>query len=176
MERTITLFLSSVGMILLFFSAIQISESVLWDLIIDFSIEKNPLSIDEKPIVSGTIVDHAGKPVPNAEVQIRLEKVSGITFTNSTGEFSYELDKVSIPGYYFVNVKATSEDNKIGLAKMELHVRGPVMVSSQSSYELEVMDSNFSEKINQEKVENDPLALTLYNYYIFEKIRKILCV
>ncbi len=63
------------GMVLslLLFSSFQISESVLWDLLIDVSLKKNPIQLDENPVVNGTVVDHAGKPVSSAEVKISLE-------------------------------------------------------------------------------------------------------
>ncbi len=65
MKQVEPLFLGLV-LSLLLFSSFQISESVLWDLLIDVSLEKNPIQVFENPIVNGTIVDHAGKPVSSA--------------------------------------------------------------------------------------------------------------
>ena len=48
------------------------SESVLWDLIITVNVVNDPIISNENPVVSGQIVDHAGKPIQNAEVQIRI--------------------------------------------------------------------------------------------------------
>ena len=47
-----------------------------------------------------------------------------------------------------------------------MHVLGDVFVSTQSAYELDLMNSAYSEIINQGEEQNDPLSLTLYNYYL----------
>jgi len=150
---------------LFLFSSFQISESVLWDLLIDVSLEKNPIQLDENPIVNGTIVDHAGKPVSSAEVKISLENESVIIFSNETGEFRYEFENVSVPGYYIVNVVASTNDTRMGLAQTYFQVKGPISISSQSAYDLDWMNSTYYEKINQNQLQKDPIAFTLYNYY-----------
>ena len=150
---------------LLLFSSFQISESVLWDLLIDVSLKKNPIQLDENPVVNGTVVDHAGKPVSSAEVKISLENESVITFTNVTGEFRYEFENVSIPGYYIVNVVASTNDTRMGLAQTFFQVKGPISISAQSAYNLDLINSTYYEKINQNQLQKDPIAFTLYNYY-----------
>ena len=150
---------------LLLFSSFQISESVLWDLLIDVTLEKNPIQLDENPIVNGTIVDHAGKPVSSAEVKISLENESVIIFSNATGEFRYEFENVSVPGYYIVNVVASTNDTRMGLAQTYFQVKGPISISTQSAYNLDWMNSTYYEKINPNQLQEDPIAFTLYNYY-----------
>ena len=150
---------------LLLFSSFQISESVLWDLLIDVTLEKNPIQLDENPIVNGTIVDHAGKPVSSAEVKISLENESVIVFSNSTGEFRYKFENVSVPGYYIVNVVASTNDTRMGLAQTYFQVKGPISISTQSAYNLDWMNSTYYEKINTNQLQEDPIAFTLYNYY-----------
>lgn len=150
---------------MLLFSSIPMSESILWDLLITVSLEKNPLQVYEKPVVIGTIVDHAGKPVSGAEVKIRLDQESVVTLTNSTGNFIYEFEAISNPGRYIVNVMATSDD-RIGLARTDFQIKGQISLSAQSAYNLELIDSTKYENINPDDLVNDPIGLTLYNYYL----------
>lgn len=164
MSKVSPLFLGLVLSMLLFFS-FPISESVLWDLLIDVTLEKNPIQVYENPIVNGTIVDHAGKPISSAEVKISLENESIITLTNATGEFRYEFENVSVPGYYIVNVVASTNDTRKGIAQTYFQVKGPILVSSQSAYNLDLINSTHYEKINPNQSEEDPIAFTLYNYY-----------
>ena len=153
-----------VSMVIL--SSFHESESVLWDLLISVYYEKNPIQNYENPIVMGYVVDHAGKAVSNATVTIRLDKESQTIITNSTGFFKNEFDRVSTPGYYSVNIMATTEDGRMGLESETLHVLGEISVTTQSAYDLDLMNSTYFEKINQVQEQNDPLSLTLYNYYL----------
>ncbi len=153
-----------VSMVIL--SSFQESKSVLWDLLIYMSFEKNPIHKSENPVIFGYIVDHAGKAVSNATVTIRLDKESQMIITNSSGYFKNEFSMVSTPGYYSINVMATTEDGRIGLASENLHVLGELSVSTQSAYDLDLMNSTYFEKIKQVEGQKDPLSLTLYNYYI----------
>lgn len=148
------------------FSNIPTAEPVLWDLLITVNLEKDPLEVHEKPVVIGTIVDHAGKPVTEAEVKIRFEKESVITSTDAKGDFRYEFEEwQGNPGRYIVNVMATSSNDKIGLASTTFLIRGPISISSQSSYNLELNNLSRFENINPDELEGDPIELILYNYY-----------
>ena len=44
------------------------SDAVLWDLIIQVNVENAPLFSGDSPIISGNILDHASKPVKDANV------------------------------------------------------------------------------------------------------------
>ena len=147
------------------FSNFQTSESVLWDLLIDVNLEKNPIQVNEKPLVFGSIIDHASKPVVNATVSIGLDIESVTVKTNATGHFMHEFGSLDTPGYYFVNVRATSEENKIGLADTTLQVEGSVLVSSQSEYDLELINYTYYERLGPEQFQNDPIGLKLYEYH-----------
>jgi hypothetical protein len=164
MRQVAPLFLGLVLSMLLF-SSFQISESILWDLLIDVSLEKNPIQVYENPIVNGTIVDHAGKPVSSAEVKISLENESVITLSNATGEFRHEFENVTAPGYYIVNVVASTNDTRMGIAQTYFQVKGPISVSSQTAYNLDLINSTHYQKINPNQKQEDPIAFTLYNYY-----------
>ena len=58
--------------IVLLLSNFQTVDSTLWDLQISLNLEKSPLTEGETPVVFGTVSDHAGKPIQDAEVKIRL--------------------------------------------------------------------------------------------------------
>ena len=156
-----------IGLVISFlgFSSFQISESVLWDLLIDVNLEKNPIQVNENPVVFGSIIDHASKPVSNATVSIRLDIESVTVKTNGTGYFMHEFDTIDVPGYYYVNVRGTSVENKIGLADTTLHVEGSVLVSSQSEYDLELINYTYYERLGPEQFQYDPIGLKLYEYY-----------
>ncbi|MDX1533597.1 MAG: carboxypeptidase-like regulatory domain-containing protein, partial [Nitrosopumilaceae archaeon] len=111
-------------------SAIPFAESVLWDLLITFHIQNDPLLEGQDPLIAGHVNDHAGKPVVNATIQIRSGPNTVYTTTNESGEFSYEFAGLDlIPGEHVVNVMATSLENKIGLASQNFQVKGELSVS-----------------------------------------------
>ena len=95
--------------IFLILGSVSVSEAILWDLIITAELEKNPLEAGEFPVIVGSVVDHASKPVVNAEVKLRFGINSATTYTDSTGYFKYESEQGAEPGYYTVNITATNE-------------------------------------------------------------------
>jgi len=86
-------------------SNLQMSDSNLWDLIIEVNLEQNPLQVGENPVVFGSVVDHAGDPILDAEVKIRLGQNSIQTTTDNLGVFVVEFSEFSeIPGSYVVKI------------------------------------------------------------------------
>ena len=151
---------------LLLFSSIPTSESTLWDLLIDVNLEKDPIDNNESPIVFGKVIDHAGKPVSDVEVKIRLGQESFVTTTNSTGDFIQEFsDSQRLPGIYIVNVVATSSDDKIGIASTEFRIQGESSISSRLAQILSSDEALRYLHANPEDFGNDPIGQTLYNYY-----------
>jgi len=102
-------------------SAASAHAAILWDLIITAEFEQVQISQFEKPVILGRVVDHAMKPIPDAEIRIRFADVSVITTTNSTGSFRYEFDERAMPGTFTVNIYAKTGDLK-GFAKTTLQV------------------------------------------------------
>jgi len=146
-------------------SNLQMSDSTLWDLIIEVNLEQNPLQVGENPVVFGSVVDHAGDPILDAEVKIRLGVNSIQTTTDNLGVFVVEFSEFSeIPGSYVVNVLATNED-KIGLKSTVFEVNGEISVSSATEKMLSTDEAIKYLNSSIEDFENDPLGLILYNYY-----------
>ncbi len=159
------IFLSIVVSIALF-SSIPTAESVLWDLLITVYVENDPILANENPIVSGQVVDHAGKAIQNAEVQIRIGSETIITSTSETGEFEHEFVALQlIPGTHVVNVVATSQTEKIGLASTDFQVKGELQTYSHTAKLLETPEAVKYLNADPTSFEYDPIGLTLYNYY-----------
>lgn len=102
-------------------SAVSAHAAILWDLIINAEFEQAQISQFEKPVILGRVVDHAMKPIPDAEIRIRFADVSVTTTTNSTGIFRYEFDEMATPGTFTVNIYAKTGDLK-GFARTTLQV------------------------------------------------------
>ncbi|MFB5598574.1 MAG: carboxypeptidase-like regulatory domain-containing protein, partial [Nitrosopumilaceae archaeon] len=146
-------------------SSISASEIVLWDLLVTTNIENSPIFANENPIVSGKVVDHAGKAIQNAEVQIRIGTETVIIATSETGEFQHEFTGLQlIPGIYVVNVVATTTE-KIGLTSIEFRVKGDLQVFSHTAELLKTPEAAKYLNSDPASFKYDPIGLTLYNYY-----------
>jgi hypothetical protein len=131
-------------------------------LIISVKPAKDVFQADEPLYISGSIVNHAQKPIVNAEVKIRLGSDSIVTITDSEGKFSHEFGvKDRIPGKYIVNVAATSEDDKIGLASTTFIIKGTVLASAQLA---QSFDDAYSLPGKDIDFENDPISALIYKY------------
>jgi len=150
----------------LLFSNLPLSESVLWDLIIDIKLEQSPLYVGEIPVVFVSVTDHASKPVSGAEVKVRLYSDSITVLTDTTGSLKVEFSEFDgLPGNYIVNVMATTSDGKIGLASTEFQVKGDLLVQSYSEKILSTVEALKYLHASPDDFEYDPIGLILYNYY-----------
>jgi len=150
----------------LLFSNLPLSESVLWDLIIDVKLEQSPLYVGDIPVVVGSVTDHASKPVSGAEVKVRLYTDSITILTDTTGNFKVEFSEFDgLPGNYIVNVIATTSDGKIGLANTEFQVKGELLIQTYSEKILSTMEALKYLHASPDDFEYDPIGFTLYNYY-----------
>ena len=150
----------------LLFSNLPLSESVLWDLIIDVKLEQSSLYVGVIPVVFVSVTDHASKPVSEAEVKVRLYSDSKTILTDTTGIFKVEFSEFDgLPGNYIVNVVATTSDGKIGLASTEFQVKGELSVQSYSEKILSTMEALKYLHASPDDFEYDPIGLILYNYY-----------
>ena len=146
-------------------SNVQTTNASLWDLQIDVKLEKSPLSVGDVPVIIGKVTDHAGKPISDAEIKIRLGQNSILTATNSTGDFLGEFsDFDELPGSHIVNVYATIDD-KIGLKSINFQVKGELSVFSQNQKILSTPEAIKYLHSTASDFENDPLGLKLYYHY-----------
>ncbi|MEX0657442.1 MAG: hypothetical protein WD154_07865 [Nitrosopumilaceae archaeon] len=150
------------SLIALLLANVPLAHSTLWDLIISVKPAKEVFQADEPLYISGNIVNHAQKPIINAEVKIRLGSDSIVTTTDSEGKFYHEFGvKERVPGKYIVNVAATSEDEKIGLASTTFIIKGTALASSQLA---QSFDDAYSLPGKDIDFENDPITALIYKY------------
>jgi len=142
------------------------SDAVLWDLIIQVNVENAPLFSGDSPIISGNILDHASKPVKDANVHIISGDKSIFTVTDEFGKFRVELGSFNaIPGNYSVNVIANTEDGKTGMASTEFQIRGELTQITASEEKLSTPKATKYLSASPDDFETNPIGLTLYNYY-----------
>jgi len=142
------------------------SDAVLWDLIIDVTVENNGLFQGESPIISGVVTDHAGKPVADAKIHVRAGQDSIFLSTDETGQFRVVLEEFNrIPGNYIVNVKGISPDGKTGIASVEFQVKGNLHPYSASEQLLSTPEAQKYLNMDPESIKGDAIATKLYDYY-----------
>lgn len=107
--------------VILLTNATYTSAATLWDFVLKVKLEKPKIELYEKPVVLGTVFDHAGKPVPGADVSIRFADKSAAVTTDSQGNFKYEFGEQQTPGTFSVIVSAKITDKK-GFATLTLTV------------------------------------------------------
>lgn len=117
--KNIALILGILGITLLGTSAAY--GATLWDFVVSAKFESERINLHEKPIITGTVLNHAMKPVSGAEVQIRFAGASITTTTNATGAFSHQFAEQTVPGTFTVNIYV-KQDNKKAIAKTTLRV------------------------------------------------------
>ncbi len=151
--------------LLMVFSFIPASQAELWELVIDLNVEKGVINPGETVVVTGTIVDHAYKPIRGAEVFIRAGSDTTKAFTDIDGTFKGEFkDFQRIPGKYIVNVIA-SWYGMTGLKSTDFQVKGNV---SQFSILQEKLSTDEAIKYlgaNESDFEKNPIGQTLFKYY-----------
>lgn len=142
------------------------SEAKLWDLLITANVDNEPLFSGDRPIVSGTIVDHASKPVHKATVNIKSGSMSIFTTTSQSGEFQAELGKLyRIPGNYVVNISATTLDGKTGITSIQFQIKGELSPTSVNQNKLSTPEAKKYLDASPEDFDKNPIGFMLYNYY-----------
>ncbi len=147
------------------FSFMPTSEAELWELVVDVNVGKEAIQSGETLVISGTIVDHAYKPMRGVEVFIRAGSDTTKAFTNPEGLFSAEFkDFQRIPGIYKVNVIA-SWYGMTGLASTEFRVNGDVSPVSALQEKLSTDEARKYLSSNESDFEKNPIGQTLFKYY-----------
>lgn len=144
-------------------SATFTSAATLWDFVVKAEFEKPRIAVNEKPVIFGTVLNQASKPVQGAEVKIRFAGVVATTTTDSSGSFRYEFEEQNIPGTFSVSVSARINDLK-GFATTTLRVGDKTSTFGDLYYHPQV----FGNKTNLSDVSGDPYkALKLKHYQKF---------
>lgn len=134
---------------LVLLSVVPYSHSEQYSLLVSISTSKPSYTINEMPLISGTVTDDKDNPIIGATVKITTSR--GILWSESdeSGKFSYLEPKSSTQGFYVVNVLVTKNDEK-GLATAVYEISGGEEEKPQNI-------SNTLHNLTQ----NDPLATTL---------------
>lgn len=144
-------------------SATFASAATLWDFIVKAEFEKPRIAVNEKPVIFGTVLNQASKPVQGAEVKIRFAGVVASTTTDSSGGFRYEFEEQNIPGTFSVSVSARANDLK-GFATTTLRVGDKISTFGDLYYHPQA----FGNKTGVPDVSGDPYkALKLKHYQKF---------
>ncbi|MBL7001795.1 MAG: carboxypeptidase regulatory-like domain-containing protein [Nitrosopumilus sp.] len=156
---------------LMLFSFIPTSEAELWELIVELYVQGD-IHSGETIVVTGKVVDHAYKPISEAEIFIRAGSDTTLAFTDENGVFTGEFkDFQRIPGTYTVNVIA-SLDGMTGLSSTQFQVNGDVSKVSIIEEKLATDEARKYLYANESDFEKDPIGQTLFKYYqgLFEEL------
>ena len=77
-------------------SSIPDSEAKLWDFVVDIEFLESPVNEGKNPILIGTVVDHAYRPLSNIDVKLTVAGESHMLKTDGNGEFGV-ISSVSQP-------------------------------------------------------------------------------
>ena len=91
-------------------SSIQVSESILaGQMLVSVKAETDPITEGGFPVIIGTVVDQAYKPISNANVLVAYGTAIVTTTTDDKGNFRYESAMPSTHGIYEVDVTTTKD-------------------------------------------------------------------
>jgi len=135
-----------------------------YDYIVSVQLEQYQIELGQKPVVFGTVLNQALKPVSGAEVKVTFGTNSATTTTNSTGNFRLEFSEQAIPGSFAVNVFA-KQGAKKGFGDATITISKQTTTFGDMYY-----NSNMVNFTNQK--ESDPyqsLKIKNYEKYLKEK-------
>ena len=163
----IPIILTSLAIVFIFSSSsIPDSEAKLWDFIVDVEFLKSPINEGKNPILLGTVVDHAYRPLSNIDVRLTFAGETYMLKTDGNGEFGKQIDQSELkPRTYSIHVLATNDDGKKGMARTTLEISGHTEKSAKYERQLEFMElANDFSKLRQNS--NDPISVILYQHYL----------
>ncbi|MDC0187452.1 hypothetical protein OAJ08_04655 [Candidatus Nitrosopelagicus sp.] len=147
-------------------SSIPDSEAKLWDFVVDIEFLKSPINEGKNPILIGTVVDHAYRPLSNIDVKLTVAGESHMLKTDGNGEFGKQIDVSELkPRTYSILIFATDENGKKGMARTTFEVSGHTEKSAKYERQLESMElANDLSKLRQNS--SDPISVILYQHYL----------
>ena len=163
----IPIILTTLTLVCIFVSStIPDSEAKLWDFIVDVEFLKSPINEGKNPILIGTVVDHAYRPLSNIDVKLTIAGESHMLKTDGNGEFGKQIDVTELePRTYSILIFATDGDGKKGMTRTTLEVSGHTEKSAKYDRQLESMElANDLSKLRPNS--NDPISVILYQHYL----------
>jgi hypothetical protein len=144
-------------------NATYASAATLWDLIIKAEFEQSAIGLNESPVIFGTVLNQASKPVSGAEIKIRFGGSSVVTTTDSQGNFRYEFEPQTHQGTFSVSISAKLNNWK-GFATTTLKVGDEVSTFNEIYYKSQMAEA----KADKDSLAGDPYkALKLSHYQKF---------
>ncbi len=119
-------------------------------LVISVRSEKSSISVEEQPVIEGSVTDQASKPMSDVLVNISTAAGTVETKTNASGKFRYEFSNSFPPGQYIVNVKAQKDGYGVGLKSTTFFVKGIPTLQTQNQLQLKT--------VSGDQIKNDPIA------------------
>ncbi len=163
MLKNIVLILAVLGLAL--FGATTAYGATLWDFVVSAKFDSERINLYEKPTITGKVLNHAMKPVPGAEVQIRFAGASVTTTTNATGVFSYQFAEQTIPGTFIVNIYV-KDGEKRAVAKTTLRVGEEQVTFNELYYKSE-------DVVNEQDNPYRALQLKHYQKHLEEQQKRL---
>ena len=151
---------------LMLFSFAQTSEAELWDFVIDLNVEQGIIVSGDTVVITGVVVDHAYDPVQAADILIRVGSETTTALTDKQGMFRAEFENFQkIPGTYTVNVIASIDDGRRGLASTHFEVKGDISSVAVLQGKLATDEARKYLYSKESDFEKNPIGLTLFKYY-----------
>jgi len=119
-------------------------------LVISVRSEKSSISVEEQPVIEGSVTDQASKPMSDVLVNISTAVGTVETKTNASGKFRYEFSNSFPPGQYIVNVKAQKDGYGVGLKSTTFFVKGIPTLQTQNQLQLKT--------VSGDQIKNNPIA------------------
>ena len=141
------------------------SEGVLWDLLVQSSLEDQMITVGQSPVVAGRVTDHAGMPVHDADITIRSGALAFHIKTDDTGGFEQELAGFDgLPGRYVMNIKA-EHGERTGWDTLQFQVSGDVMESEILLRQIGTATAQRYIGAGEGDFADDPIGMQLYLHY-----------
>jgi len=163
----ISIILTTLAIVCIFASSsIPDSDAKLWDFVVDIEFLKSQINEGKNPILIGTVVDHAYRPLSDINVRLTFAGESHMLKTDGNGEFGKLIDVSELkPRTYSIHVLATNDDGKKGMARTTLEITGHTEKAAKYERQLESMElANDLSKLRQNS--NDPISVILYQHYL----------
>lgn len=143
--------------VILVTSTTYASATTLWDLLIKAEFEQDRIGLNESPVVFGKVLNHASKPVPNAEIKIRFAGDSVVTTTDSQGNFRYEFGPQTNHGTFSVSISAKLNNLK-GFTTTTLRIGEDTSTFNELYYKSQMAETN-------DDLSGDPYRALKLNHY-----------
>lgn len=140
------------------------SEAVLWDLIVNADVVGD-IEYGDDIIIAGRVTNHAGW-AEQSNVQIIIGEHSIIKETGDNGTFTVGIkDADLLPGTHGVYIRATSEEDRVGVLNMRITVEGEVRVSDHLARMLATNHAMRYLAADVSDFDENSIDSQLYKYY-----------